>query len=461
MRKVGLLMYSIRQGCLFSLQDLLDLEPTQRYTAIFEGINIFPLLKNVSKKVRKGAPQSLNYPSMIYSLFARILEGIPTVKLLVRRLKKDMLFFLDCGFALSDRIPSEASFSRLIRKIKTSNVLDEMNHALLLQAIEEGFIDGEHIAIDATHIEARDQAPQKEESKVGEPVKEPKKRGRKKKEASESYKKEQEEIENALPLFEQKIEQQLNHTFGELQKEMPCIPKWGIKKNSENKNVFWFGYKLHLAAETKSQYILVHLLSSGNMNDAKAAIPLLKGVAERFPVLNITKVMADAGYDYNPIYEQIHRMKADGIIAYNKRNEAPPIGVDKHFAPTCVLEHSYRYDSYDKKYETLKYTRPKECRECPLAYDTLCQKIIKIKKTKDLRRYPAPARGSKAWKELYKQRTSVERVNAYLKEYFQLNNIRYRSGDLARVHTDLICLLFNASKIAVDRINTKLNCKAA
>lgn len=102
------------------------------------------------------------------------------------------------------------------------------------------------------------------------------------------------------------------------------------------------------------------------MNDAKATIPLLKGIAERFPVLNITKVMADAGYDYNQIYEQIYRMKADGIITYNKRNKAPPIGVDKYFTPTCVREHSYRYDSYDPKYETLKYTRPKECKDCPL-----------------------------------------------------------------------------------------------
>jgi transposase len=454
-------MYSIRQGHLFSLQDLLDLEPTERYTAIFEGINIMPLLKIVSKKVCEGAPQSLNYPAMIYSLFARILEGIPTIKLLVRRLKTDVLFRLDCGFSFSDRVPSEASFSRLIRRIKSSNVLDEINHALVLQAVEEGFIDGNHIAIDATHVEARDQAPQKEEVEVQQPVKEPKKRGRKKKEAYEAWKKEQEEIENHLPLFEQKIEKQLDYTFGELQKEMPNAPRWGIKKNSENKNVFWYGYKLHLAVETKSQYLLAHLLSSGNMNDAKAAIPLLKGVAERFPFLNITKVMADAGYDYNPIYEQIYRMKADGIIAYNKRNEAPPIGVDKYFAPTCVREHSYRYDSYDAKYETLKYTRPKECKGCPLADDTLCQKVIKIKKTIDLRRYPAPARGSRAWKKLYKERTSVERVNAYLKEYFQLNNVRYRSGELAKVHVDLLCLLFNASKLAVDRINTKLNDKAA
>ncbi len=138
-------MYSIRQGHLFSLQDLLDLEPTERYTAIFEGINIMPLLKITFKKTCDGTPQSLNYPAMIYSMLARILEGIPTIKLLVRRLKQDVLFRLDCGFSFSDRVPSEASFSRLIRKIKTSNVLAEMNHQLLSQAMEEGFIDGSHI----------------------------------------------------------------------------------------------------------------------------------------------------------------------------------------------------------------------------------------------------------------------------------------------------------------------------
>ncbi|GED17493.1 Transposase DDE domain-containing protein [Aneurinibacillus migulanus] len=154
-------------------------------------------------------------------------------------------------------------------------------------------------------------------------------------------------------------------------------------------------------------------------------------------------------------------MKADAIIAYNKRNEAPPIGVDKYFTPSCVREHSYRYDSYDPKYETLKYTRPKECKDCSLVHDTLCQKVIKMKKTVDLRRYPAPSRGSKAWKKLYKERTSVERVNAYLKEYFQLNNVRYRSGELAKVHVDLLCLLFNASKLAVDRMNVELSCRSA
>ncbi len=162
----------------------------------------------------------------------------------------------------------------------------------------------------------------------------------------------------------------------------------------------------------------------------------------------------DAGYDYEPIYEQIHRVNLRSVIAYNKRNEPEPVGFDKHFAQTCVREHSYRYDSFDTRYETLKYTRPRECKDCPLAHDDLCQKIYKVKITTDLRKYSAPARGSHAWKSIFKKRTAVERVNAYLKEFFQLDNVRHRTGKRAKVHFDLVTLVFNASKLACDRINS-------
>ena len=123
----------------------------------------------------------------------------------------------------------------------------------------------------------------------------------------------------------------------------------------------------------------------------------------------------DAGYDYEPIYTQVHQMGQQSVIAYNRRNEPEPVGFDRHFAPTCVREHAYRYDSFDSKYETLKYTQPKACKDCPLLNEGVCQKVWKIKITKDLRRYTAPARGSKAWKMIFKRRTAVERVNAYLK----------------------------------------------
>ncbi|MDQ0341056.1 hypothetical protein J2S00_003900, partial [Caldalkalibacillus uzonensis] len=111
---------------------------------------------------------------------------------------------------------------------------------------------------------------------------------------------------------------------------------------------------------------------------------------------------------------------------------------------------------FDSKYQTLKFTRPKECKDCPLAHDSLCQKVYKIRITTDLRRYTAPARGSKAWQSIFKERTAVERVIGYLKEYFQLNNIRYRTGKRAKAHFDLITLVYNASKLACDRINLEL-----
>lgn len=160
------------------------------------------------------------------------------------------------------------------------------------------------------------------------------------------------------------------------------------------------------------------------MNDGKAAIPLLKGIHECVQLSTLRYETMDTGYDFEPIYTQIHRMGRQSVIAYNKRNEPEIVDFEKYFAPTCFREHSYRYDSFDLKYETLKYTRPKECMDCPLSNEDLCQKVYKVKITSDLRKYTVPARGSKAWKTIFKHRTVVEPVNAYLKLYFQLSNLR-------------------------------------
>ncbi len=428
------------------------MEPTQRYEAIISAIDLDAIYHEINKKSRLGAPVELNYAAMIISMFVRIVERIPTIKDLIKRLNEDIAFKLNCGFLVSDNIPSEAAYSRMVTKLSDSKVLEKQQEKVVLQAIAEGFITDDTVAIDATHFEARDQAPPKEEK----PKAEPKKRGRKSKEEREQWLKEQAEKQAHLSIYEKKIEAQLDASLDELRDEIPQDPKWGIKKNSEGKNVFWFGYKGHLAVGTSSQYILGSLFSSGNLNDGKAAIPLLKGM-ECLPLSSLLHQTMDAGYDYEPIYEQVHRMGNQSNISYNKRNEGEPIGFDKHFAPTCFREHSYRYDSFDAKYETLKYTKPKECSDCPLANEGICQKVYKVKITQDLRKYNAPARGSQAWKNIYKRRTAVERVNGYLKEFFQVGNVRYRTGKRAKVHFDIVTLIYNASKLASNRINLLLN----
>ncbi|HDX9578818.1 TPA: transposase [Bacillus pseudomycoides] len=445
-------MSIIRQESLFDMQDLYELDPPKRFEAIFSTLHIEPLLFAVSKKTVYGAPTALNYPAMIYALVARIVERIPTIKDLVKRLRHDFIFHLDCGFLFSDHIPSEASFSRFTKRLSESNALEHVQETLLLQAIQEGFIADDVVAIDATHFESRDQSTPQEKKRKAEP----KKRGRKPKAEQITIQKETEEQDKQKSVYEKKIVDQLDVDLKTLRTTVPTQPNWGIKKNSEGKNTFWFGFKAHLAVGAKSQYILQSLMSSASLNDGKAAIPLLKGIKERFSSLTIRYGVMDAGYDDEAIYTQLHRMKAKAIIVYNKRNEGEFLGFDEYFAPTCVREHSYRYDSFDAKYETLKYTRPKEYQTCPLAHDSLCQKVYKIKMENDIRKYSAPGRGSEAWKQLYNQRTAVERVNAYLKEFFQLKNVRYRTGKRAKVHFDLVTLVYNASKLATDRMNQQM-----
>ncbi|KGR76752.1 hypothetical protein CD30_20040 [Ureibacillus massiliensis 4400831 = CIP 108448 = CCUG 49529] len=74
----------------------------------------------------------------------------------------------------------------------------------------------------------------------------------------------------------------------------------------------------------------------------------------------------------------------------------------------------------------------------------------------DIRKFTYPARGSELWKQLYKERTAVERVNAYLKQYFQLKNVRHRTGIKGKLHFNLVTFIYNACKLAVDRINAQL-----
>jgi len=319
-------------------------------------------------------------------------KRISTIKDLVKRLQNDIAFKRDYGFLVSDNVPSEASYSRLVDKLIATNVLERAQEQVIERAIAEGFITDDTIAIDATHFEARDQAPPKQNKE--KPA--PKKRGRKSKAERDQWLQEQAEKEANRSLYDKKIEAQLTSSLTELRTDVPREPQWGIKKNSEGKNEYWFGYKAHLAVSVSSQYIVQSLVSSGNLNDGKAAIPLLKGMDERLSLSTVRYEAMDAGYDYEPIYQQVYQMKQQSIIAYNKRNESEPLGFDKHFAPTCVREHSYRYDSYDAKYETLKYTHPKECSDCPLAQEGLCQKVFKMKITKDPRRYTTPTRGSVA-----------------------------------------------------------------
>ena len=69
------------------------------------AIDLDGIYHNVTKKSRLGAPEKLNYAAMVISVCIRYVEGIPTSKQLIKRLKDDLNFKLNCGFLVSDNTP--------------------------------------------------------------------------------------------------------------------------------------------------------------------------------------------------------------------------------------------------------------------------------------------------------------------------------------------------------------------
>jgi len=411
-------MSIIQQPTLFDIDYLEKLDIQEKYKEIFSPIDWTKVLDLFEKDSNVGPSITVNDEALLRSLMARIDQKIPTQKALIQRLKSDLRLKLSVGFLYSEPIPSEATYSRVMAVLANHlSVLEKMNQQLLQLIQEELDIFTENVAIDVTSIEARTK-----------PVK---------------------TVNPKLP----STEAQRSMSTEAILDTIPSYASWGVKKNSQGKNYFWFGYKGTLAVSTKSQYILNMHIASAFASDVSLAIPTIRKAAEALkPEKEAPYFSLDKGYDAKEIYQECHDLDLEPIIPLKKiaKNDGE---VDDHYAPTCLLEYSYKYDSYDKRYGALKYARPESyCRDCPLQDEGLCQKVIKVKQMNDPRKYNHPARGTRAWKLKYNERSSVERVNGYLKEHHQLDDTRFYQPSHAIAFYHLIQLTYNARNFANQRV---------
>lgn len=474
-------MYSIQQTELFSFDQLLEMQPEDKYSYIFKHLNLSPALIALGKVYSRGRPGQLNYRAMIYSLLIAKMERIEFVKDIVRRLRTSIEFRNQCRFTGSDRTPSEASYSRLIKELERNGALEKIQDSLVRDAIDEDFISGTHLVVDSSPVEAWDcqstaaaikrkahrrknenQEPSMELLPLQEadPSQPPPKlnkliygRGRTTKKEAERRRKERETHEETLGPFEKSVEKMLDYTYHQLLHATPREPSRCAKKNSKGKMTSWYGYKANLLVDADSQYILTGVMTSAHLHDQRPAVVLLKALEHKFSSLSVKHVLGDRGYDCTPLYRFTRSLNAYPIFDYVHHTK-PPKGYDECFRPLCQKGFAYVYDSFDPKYETIKYTMPKECKECPLAGQG-CQKVHKIKMDQDIRKYTFPARGSQSYKTLFNKRSAVERVFAYLKEYFGLHRTRHR-GKRANVDFQLSTLAYNLSKLALDKMNKQL-----
>jgi Transposase DDE domain/Transposase domain (DUF772) len=393
----------ILQESLFSFNELQKLESKERLPLFFSVLDLRPYAKELRSDSPRGAEGHCRQ-GILRALLAAPLENIDTFTGLQRRLDMDLRFRYQCGLRLDRKAPSVATLSRVFAELTNKGLAKRLFDDLVTGCKQEGIIDGSHIAIDSSAIHAYEK-------------KEPKRKS--------------ERTGNA---------------------------NWGAKFDTFGNKVKWFGYKLHLAVDTASELPMALLVTPAHVNDGDKGPVLMEQVAVD------TKVkffMLDAGYDQLKNYEAARNVKAQAIIPMNPRNEKePPMGLTSNGTPCCSMGFAMTYWGADGDHLKFRCPHATGKIDCPLGMAACSSSnygmVVKVDTRSDLRRYSAPHRDTKRWKELYNERTSVERCNSRMKTYLTADAMHIWGIEKVTTHQYLNAIVLLASALAMARQTNKV-----
>ena len=220
--------------------------------------------------------------------------------------------------------------------------------------------------------------------------------------------------------------------------------RWGHK----TEEYAFFGYKVHLIVDAKSQLPLDVKVTPGNESDSPQAKPLLKGTKENHPQLKIDSNSMDAAYDAYENYRfAIEDMGVAPIIALNPRNGADAlVSGSLYLFPdgkyTCLAGFQVVYWGKDPKRGRLKFRCPAALGKCQCLFQSVCSRssygrTFYLHPDRDYRLIGPIPRGTDLWQEKYNARTSVERAYSEEKGSHHLANLRVRGLSKVKIHVYL------------------------
>jgi len=190
-----------------------------------------------------------------------------------------------------------------------------------------------------------------------------------------------------------RIEQQASGMgLADMLNDLPTACDVGTKKNSKGYKVSWIGYKLHIDVADGGLTVSA-VLTSASTHDSQVAIPLAKMSSER--VTNLYDVM-DSAYDV----PQIHDMSRQ-------------------------LGHIPLIDVHPRRDQALKKEIAAENKRCQLVGHTTAEAVR------------------------YNERSTVERVNARLKDEFGGRAVRVRGHAKVMCHLMFGILALTANQMMI------------
>ena len=399
----SLTMY-IRQQTLFSFEEILKFQKETQLELIFSKLDLSKIANKLGKSSYSRGPKGYCVMDLLYAKIAMQIERIPTVKDLVKKLRENPVLRYNCGFEVLGNVPSESTFSRFMDKLSESDELATLFREVVIQAKNLDIIDGRNTSLDSSKLSSYEASVPK--SKITDDG---------------------------------------------------TNPNWGMKRDTNGNNIRWFGWKIHVLCDSKSELPLEILVTPANVYDGTQALPLIENLKAQYGEFFKPKYYAmDSAYDFEANYRRIiEDHKGSPIIAYNPRgSKTPPEGMNDRFQPICSAGYPLTYYGVDG--DCLKFRCPHVTGHCDCPFgSSWCSSsnygyTTKINWKQNPRHYGYPHRGSENWQKLYNTRTSVERMFSRMKDYLNLDNIRSKGIRKAKAYVLLNCIALIAGTIAVN-----------
>lgn len=257
----------------------------------------------------------------------------------------------------------------------------------------------------------------------------------------------------------------------------------------------WFGYKLHLIVDAVFELPIAYEVTKASEADSPHLMPMIQTLAEKHPDLHerIETVAADKGYDDG----------ADKAALWNEQGIVPlipprdmltgrggdpmrpldPSRSDSIFiGPTgevaCKiapfqeeLSKTYatmEFRGFEKDRDTLKFRCPaaafdmqcdnrSACRCRPQVRDGKYGRVVRVPLSRDPRLFTPIYTQGRQFREAYKRRTSVERVNSRLDNVHGLERAFVRSREKMAVRVGLALIVMLAMAVAWIEVGKREN----
>lgn len=435
-------MATIPQPTLFSWKEIENLSDIFRLKLVLESMPDEDLMLKLESQRGKGRD---DYPvrAVWNSLLAGIVFQHTSVESLRRELQRNAQLCWVCGFDLSrgdKMVPPSYVYTRFLAKLlKYSDYVEAMFEELVKQVATQLPDFGATMAIDGKALSSAA-------------------RGKSKKKAGD--------------------------------RRRDSDADWGVKQytvngadgSTERKVKSWFGYKVHTVVDAKYELPIAFDLTKASESEYPQAHKLVDDIKEKHPLLlkNCGHFLGDRGYDDGKLHAKLwddHEIKPvidirnlwkkpEGMDATRAVESLDNVAYDFEGKVYCYNVHGHKYKmaygGFEKDRNTLKYRCPSKHYGCKCLGENQCEikSQIRISIDEDRRIFGPVARDSYKWKDIYKKRSSVERVYSRLDTSFGFENHTIRGQKKMKLRVGMAYMAMLAMALGRIKDNQQENMRS-